>query len=65
LSSRDKILRFVQECDHSPTIREIASAVGLKSPATVQTHLAKLERDGLIRRFGEQRRIYPVSRSAA
>jgi repressor LexA len=64
VSTREKILAFVEQVDHSPTVREIATAVGLKSPATVQFHLAALERDGLIRRFGEQRRIYPV-RSAA
>lgn len=64
-STREKILRFVEQADHSPTIREIARAVGLKSTATVATHLDRLEADGLIRRLGEQRRIYPVHRSAA
>lgn len=65
MTTRDRILSYIEEVDHSPTIREIAKEVGLKSPATVQSHLAALERAGLIRRFGEQRRIYPASRSAA
>lgn len=59
MTRRDRILKFIEQADHSPTIREIAAAVGLKSPATVATHLDKLEADGLIRRFGEERRIYP------
>jgi SOS-response transcriptional repressor LexA len=59
VTRRDKILKYIEQADHSPTVREIAKAVGLKSPATVATHLDKLEADGLIRRFGDERRIYP------
>lgn len=64
MTTRERILAYVEQADHSPTIREIAKEVGLKSPATVQSHLAALERAGLIRRFGEQRRIYPTRSTA-
>jgi len=43
-------------CDHlrrfgyPPTVRDIGRAVGLASPSTVHTHLANLERLGLLRR---------------
>lgn len=60
MTTRDRILSFIETTDHSPTIREIAQAVGLKSTATVHTHLEKLEAEGRIRRLGEQRRIYPM-----
>lgn len=46
------ILKFLREYSHSypPTVREIGAAVGLKSSATVHTHLTKLEAQGLIER---------------
>ncbi len=53
-SKRQQIFEFL--CDfqnqygYPPTVREIASAVGLASPASVQVHLRSLERDGFIER---------------
>ncbi|MCA8962558.1 MAG: hypothetical protein KDC38_18665 [Planctomycetes bacterium] len=38
-----------------PTVREIAAAVGLKSPSSVQKHLKALERDGVILQGGRGR----------
>lgn len=35
---------------YGPTIREIAAAMGIRSPNGVVCHLAALERKGLIRR---------------
>ena len=61
MNAREQILKFVNECDHSPTIREIGAAVGLSSPATVFKHLDRLERQGKIRRIGG--RVYPAART--
>lgn len=44
----DFLTRFVNEHGYSPTIREICSAVGLQSTATVHYHLAALREAGLI-----------------
>jgi len=48
--TRQKILDFIQACDHSPTVREIAVGTGLTSPGHVYYHLLSLERDGEITR---------------
>ena len=49
-----KILEFIdqtiKENGFPPTVREIAKAVGLNSPATVHTHLSTLQERGYIRR---------------
>ena len=37
---------FVREKGYSPSVREIGSAVGFKSPSTVHLYLKKLEEDG-------------------
>lgn len=41
---------------YPPTVREIGLAVGLSSPASVQSHLAQLEAKGYIRRGTSKRR---------
>lgn len=48
-NTRERVYNFL--CQHkgpSPTIRDIAAAVGLSSPATVHTHLKILRERGLI-----------------
>lgn len=40
----------VQRHSFPPTVRELGERVGLASPSTVHTHLANLEREGLIER---------------
>jgi repressor LexA len=59
-----KILQFIQDTVESqgypPTVREIGLAVGLCSPASVQSHLASLEAKGLIRRGSAKRRALEV-----
>ncbi|MBN2072453.1 MAG: transcriptional repressor LexA [Actinobacteria bacterium] len=49
-----KILEFinknVSESGYPPSVREIASAVGLSSSATVHSHLKKLEESGYLKR---------------
>ncbi|MFD0598720.1 transcriptional repressor LexA [Catellatospora coxensis] len=41
---------------YPPTVREIASVVGLSSPSTVAHHLSVLQQRGMIRRDGERPR---------
>jgi len=44
----DFLNQEVQEKGYPPSVREICSAVGLKSTSTVHSYLSKLERKGLI-----------------
>jgi len=44
----DFIKRFIAENGYSPTVREIARGLSLKSPSTVQDHLKKLVINGII-----------------
>jgi repressor LexA len=46
----------VQRQGYPPTVREIGAAVGLCSPASVQSQLAALEQQGYIRRGSAKRR---------
>jgi repressor LexA len=52
----------VREQGYPPTVREIGSAVGLCSPASVQSHLAALEAQGYIRRGASKRRALEIVR---
>ncbi|MDD3520005.1 MAG: transcriptional repressor LexA [Actinomycetota bacterium] len=46
----DFIADYIKESGYPPTVREIASAIGLSSSATVHAHLSKLEKLGYIKR---------------
>jgi repressor LexA len=46
----DFIGRYAAKTGYPPTVREIGKAVGLHSSSTVHTHLANLEKIGLLRR---------------
>ena len=48
----DKIRDFSRRNGYFPTVREIAAAAGLSSPATVQAYLGRLRRGGALRRRG-------------
>lgn len=48
----DKIRDFSRRNGYFPTVREIAAAAGLSSPATVQAYLGRLRRGGALRRHG-------------
>jgi DNA-binding IclR family transcriptional regulator len=61
MTTRDRVLAFIRDSKHSPTVAEIARHVG-RSKSTVHAHLDSLERDGFIRRLGGDHRIYPVER---
>ena len=57
LTSRQKeVLEFIDENlkdkGYPPSVREIAKALNLKSPATVQNHLTTLESKGFLKREG-------------
>ncbi|MDR1766729.1 MAG: transcriptional repressor LexA [Lachnospiraceae bacterium] len=49
-----EILAYIKQCilkkGYPPAVREICEAVGLRSTSSVHSHLATLERKGLIRR---------------
>ena len=47
----DYISQYVQANNTSPTLQEIADAMGLSSLATVHEHLQALEKKGVIKRF--------------
>ena len=51
---QDKVLTFIKkfivENGYPPSVREIGAGLGLSSPATVHTHLTKLEKAGCIRK---------------
>ncbi len=64
MKKRDEILRFVRDCPYSPSVREIASEVGLASPSTVQKHLNRLVTDGLLAR-GPGGRVYVTAKGMA
>lgn len=48
---RDFIAQFIQGHGHSPTLVEIAKAIGVSSLATIHEHLQVLEKKGIISRF--------------
>lgn len=52
----------VKQQGYPPTVREIGAAVGLCSPASVQSHLGSLEAKGYIRRGASKRRALEVVR---
>lgn len=51
-SKQEEILNYIKECllnkGYPPTVREICQAVNLKSTASVQSHLNKIEEKGYI-----------------
>ena len=47
----DYLRDYIQERGHSPTLAEIAKAIGVRSLATVHEHLQTLVRKGVIRRY--------------
>ncbi len=53
-TKQEEILNYIKQIvtlkGYPPSVREIGEAVGLTSTSTVHSHLAKLERRGLIRR---------------
>lgn len=52
----DYMISFTEEHSYPPSVREICAAVGLKSTATVHTHLRNLEKKGIITRDPSKQR---------
>ena len=63
---REAILQYiitsVTTKGYPPSVREIGSAVGLKSPSTVHAHLARLEEEGYIKRDPTKPRAITILR---
>ena len=57
----DFIKEYQQEKGYPPSVREMASAVGLSSPSTVHAHLSALEARGLLKRDATKPRALAVS----
>ena len=47
----DFISQYIQKNSYSPTLQEIADAIGVSSLATVHEHLGALERKGVIKKY--------------
>lgn len=47
----DFISQYIQKNGYSPTLTEIAEAIGVSSLATVHEHLATMEKKGVIKRY--------------
>lgn len=56
----DFIRAYQAENGYPPSVREMASAVGLSSPSTVHAHLSALEDHGLIKRNASKPRALEV-----
>lgn len=54
------IKKYIVKHGYPPAIREIGAELGLSSPATVHTHLQKLENAGLIRKTNSKFRTIEV-----
>jgi repressor LexA len=62
----DFIAQFIQRNGHSPTLQDIADAIGVSSLATVHEHLETMEKKGVIkRRDGAVRGIEILDREMA
>lgn len=62
----DFIAQYMQQNGYSPTLQEIAKALGVSSLATVHEHLQAMEKKGVIKRFnGSVRGIEILDKTAA
>lgn len=61
----DYLRQFIQRSGYSPTLQQIADALGVRSLATVHEHLNAMGKKGIIRRFdGAVRGIEIVEKNA-
>src|SRR4030066_1632860 len=62
----DFIAQYIQTNGYSPTLQEIAKALGVRSLATVHEHLETMQKKGVIKRFeGSVRGIEILDKTAA
>lgn len=59
------IVSYSNEHGYPPSVREICTAVGLKSTATVHTHLKNMEAKGMLFRDAAKQRALNLSEKAA
>lgn len=59
----DHIARKIRRTGIVPSVREIGSALGLRSPSTVHQHLEALSRKGYLRRDGDRMRVLEITHS--
>ena len=59
----DYIVQFCEARSYPPTVREIGSAVGLKSTSNVHAHLKTLEKKGYIRMDSSRQRTISIVHS--
>lgn len=58
------IRESIRETGYPPSVRELGERLGLKSTATVHTHLRNLERKGFLKRVAQKSRAFNVVESA-
>ena len=62
----DFISQYIQRTGYSPTLQEIAQALGVSSLATVHEHLGAMSKKGVIKRYeGSVRGIEILDKQAA
>ena len=62
----DFVAQYIQRNGYSPTLLEIAKALGVSSLATVHEHLATMQKKGVIKRYeGTVRGIEILDKEAA
>lgn len=59
----EAIKKSIRELGYPPSVRELGEVLGLKSTATVHTHLRNLERKGLLTRVAQKSRAYNLTDS--
>ncbi len=61
----DVIKKSITETGYPPSVRELGERLGLKSTATVHTHLRNLERKGYLKRVAQKSRAFSVVEPSA
>jgi repressor LexA len=68
-AQQSRILQLIKDrtrtTGRSPSVRAIAAAIGVRSPASVQAHLKTLQRDGYLRLVSHRPRIFEVNFTGA
>ncbi len=59
----EAIKQIIQETGYPPSVRELGERLGLKSTATVHTHLRNLERKGFLKREAQKSRAFNITES--
>ncbi len=56
----EAIRQYIREVGYPPSVRELGKRLGLKSTATVHSHLRTLERKGYLRRTAQKSRAFTI-----